>query len=371
MAKFMIAHLSASNPLLDAKTAALMHATANTPIPGLPGMALGFYHEDRNGLTIIGHGGDTDWFHSDLHLYLDKGVGLYMSFNSAGKAGAAHVLRERVFDGFTGRYFPDNAAALPTLASAAEHGRAMVGNYVMSRGSTTNWLRIANLIGQPTISLNADNTLTVSAWTNAAGVPKRWREIAPWQWQEVGGDDRLGAAVKDGKVTAVAPRGIAPIILLLPASTGMNAGWIVPALLAALGVMLLTALSWPIVALARYRFGYRPAIAGRALFLQRATGLTAWLMLIVAAGWVGVLTALGADVANFDGRLDIWMRLVQAVSLAAIVGTALTVWNAWVVAMGPGKRILPTMRAAIIAVSALFLVWMMFDLCTLKPSLSF
>ncbi len=60
MAQFMIAHLAQGGPLLNPQTAALMHATANTPIPGLPGMALGFYHEDSNGLNIVGHGGDTN-----------------------------------------------------------------------------------------------------------------------------------------------------------------------------------------------------------------------------------------------------------------------------------------------------------------------
>jgi hypothetical protein len=360
-----------NNPLLDRKTAALMYATANRPIPGLPGMALGFYHEDRNGLNIIGHGGDTDWFHSDLHLYLDKGVGLYLSFNSAGKDGAAHILRQRIFDSFTDRYFPQQAPALPTLASAAEHGRAMTGNYVSSRGSVTNWLRIANLIGQPQVSVNDDNSITVSALTNPAGVPKKWREVAPWQWQEVGGTDRLGAAVKDGKVTAFAPSEFAPIILFVPASVGMNGSWIMPVLLTALAVMLITALSWPIVALARRRYGYRPEIAKRSLMLYRATRLTAWLMVIVAAGWMAMIAALSSDVGNFDGRLDIWMRLLQLLSLAAIVGTALAIWNVWVIATGPQKRWLGTAWAAIVALSALFLVWMMFDMCTLTPSLNF
>ncbi|MDH7973121.1 serine hydrolase domain-containing protein [Sphingomonas sp. AR_OL41] len=371
MAKFMIAHLSASNPLLDAKTSQLMYTTANTPIPGMPGMALGFYHEDRNGLNIIGHGGDTDWFHSDLHLYRDKGVGLYLSFNSGGKEGAAHVLRERMFDSFTDRYFPHADAALPTLATAAEHGRALAGHYVSSRGSVTNWLRIVNLIGQAEVTVNDDNTITVSALTNAAGVPKRWRETAPWQWQEVGGEDRLGAMVKDGKVTAFAPRGFAPIILFVPASTGMNAGWIIPLLLAALAVMFVTALSWPIVALARRRFGYRPTIAGRPLLLYRTTAITAWLMLIVAGGWMGMIAALSSDVANFDGRLDIWMRLLQLLSLAAIVGTALAVWNVRVIASGPERRRLAIARAVLVALSAVFLVWMMFDMRTLTPSLNF
>ena len=371
MAKFMIAHLSATDPLLDQKTAALMYASANTPIPGMPSMALGFYHEDRNGLNIIGHGGDTDWFHSDLHLYLDKGVGLYMSFNSGGKEGAAHVLRQRVFDNFTDRYFPANPPALPTLATAAEHGRAMAGHYVSSRGSTTNWLRIVNLIGQAEVTVNDDNTITVSALTNAAGVPKRWRETAPWQWQEVGGEDRLGAAVKDGKVTAFAPRGFAPIILFVPASTGMNAGWIVPTTLAALAVMLLAALGWPIVALTRRRYKYRSTVSGRPLMLHRATRATAWLMLIIACGWMGMIAALTSDVAYFDGRLDIWMRLLQLLSLGAIIGTAAAFWNAWLIATGPEKRRLAAIWAVVIAVSALFLVWMMFDMRTLTPSLNF
>lgn len=371
MAKFMIAHLSASNPLLDPKTAALMHATANTPIPGMPGMALGFYHEDRDGLTIIGHGGDTNWFHSDLHLYLDKGVGIFMSFNSLGKQGAAGGLREKVFDEFTARYFPHAAAALPTQATAAEHGRAMAGSYVSSRGSLTNWLRIATLLGESTVSLNSDNTLTISGLNNAAGVPKRWREVAPWQWQEVGGEDRLGAATKDGKVTAFAPRGIAPIILFLPAPAGMNGGVMLPAMSAALGIVLLTALCWPIVALARYRFGYRPTTAGRTRMLGRATYLTAWILLIVAAGWLGVLVALSTDVANLDGRLDIWMRALQVLSLAGIVGTALTVWNAWTVATGPKPRLLATARAALVALSAVFLVWLMFAMNTLSLSLTY
>src|SRR3954447_2694991 len=106
MARFMIAHLANGAPLLDPKTATLMHAPANQPIAGLPAMALGFYHEDRNGVTIIGHGGDTTMFHSDLHLFLDKGVGLFISMNSTGRMGAAQPLRGRLFAEFTDRYFP-------------------------------------------------------------------------------------------------------------------------------------------------------------------------------------------------------------------------------------------------------------------------
>ncbi|CUS45668.1 MAG: serine hydrolase domain-containing protein [Pseudomonadota bacterium] len=371
MAQFMIAHLAQGGPLLSPQTAALMHATANTPIPGLPGMALGFYHEDRNGLNIVGHGGDTNWFHSDLHLYLDKNVGLFVSFNSSGKAGAAHTLRGKLFEGFTDRYFPQPAPELPTLATAAEHGRLLVGHYVSSRGSLTNWLRIATLLGEATVVLNDDRTITVSALRDAAGAPKRWREVAPWQWQEVGGTDRLGVQVKDGKVVALAPEGMAAIILFLPASTTLNAGWIVPALLAALAVMLVTALSWPVVALVRRRYGYRPSIAGRPLMLHRATRITAWIAVIVAAGWMTLIGVLSSDISALDGRLDIWMRLLQVLTLVAVAGTVLTLWNVLTMARSPERKRLATGWTLLVAVSAVYLVWLAFSLRTMTLGLNF
>ena len=178
----------------------------------------------------------------------------------------------------------------------------------------------------------------------------------------------LGMGGDEGKF---APAEFAPIILFVPANTGMNGSWIMPVLLAALAVMLITALSWPIVALTRRRYNYRPVIARRPLMLYRATRLTAWLMVIVAGGWMAMIAALTNDVGNFDGRLDIWMRLVQLLSLAAIIGTALAFWNAWTIATGAEKRRLATIWAVVIAVSALFLVWMMFDMRTLTPSLNF
>src|SRR3569832_1012221 len=108
-------------------------------------MALGFYHEDRNGLNIVGHGGDTVFFHSDLHLFVDKNVGLYISMNSLGKDGAAHSLREELLQQFADRYYPAPAHRLPTLGTAKDHGTALAGHYVSSRAGGFNFLRLAAL----------------------------------------------------------------------------------------------------------------------------------------------------------------------------------------------------------------------------------
>jgi len=61
----------ASAQILKPETAKLMHTRQFGADPRLNGMALGFYEESRNGHRIIGHGGDTVYFHSDLHLILD------------------------------------------------------------------------------------------------------------------------------------------------------------------------------------------------------------------------------------------------------------------------------------------------------------
>ena len=79
MQHFMIAHLQEGQyegiQILRPETARLMHSRQLTIAPDMNGMALGFYEETRNGHRIIGHAGDTQYFHSDLHLIPDAGVG--------------------------------------------------------------------------------------------------------------------------------------------------------------------------------------------------------------------------------------------------------------------------------------------------------
>src|SRR5579864_4563928 len=90
MCNFMIAHLQNGQfgnvQILKTETAKLMHARQWGYDPRLDAMALGFYEESKNGHRIIGHGGDTEYFHSNLHLILDQNVGFFISVNSLGKA---------------------------------------------------------------------------------------------------------------------------------------------------------------------------------------------------------------------------------------------------------------------------------------------
>lgn len=72
MSKFMLAHLQegrlGEGQILRPETARLMHSRLFAIDPAANAMCYGFYEESRNGRRIIGHGGDTVLFHSDLHL---------------------------------------------------------------------------------------------------------------------------------------------------------------------------------------------------------------------------------------------------------------------------------------------------------------
>jgi hypothetical protein len=370
MGRFMIAHLN--HTLLNPQTSALMYANANKPYPDLPAMALGFYHEDRNGLNIVGHGGDTVWFHSDLHLFLDKNVGLYISMNSIGKNGAAHALREELLQEFADRYYPAPAQNVPTSSTAKADGAVMSGHYVSSRAGGFNFLRLAALLGETKVAVDKDGVLVASSITDLSGTPRKWREVKPFLWKEVNGADYL-QALRDGnggiKMFSITP--YAPIIEFLPAPESLNAGWIFPAAALALLILVVAAIGWPIVALVRRRYKYQAEIGGRPLMLHRATRATAWVFIVLTVGWFLVLNAVNNDLTALNGGLDIWMRLLQLVLIVAIVGTVAAIWNAWVVARGPGKHVVATVWAVLIALAAIFFAWLCLDLGLLTASLNY
>src|SRR5690348_2764459 len=178
MANFMIAQLQNGHfgdaRILQAQTAELMHSPQYRAAPGLNGFDLGFYQENRNGQRIIGHGGDTIVFHSDLHLLLDADVGIFMSFNSAGKNGAVNGVRGAIFRAFLDRYFPCRAPSPPTLASAKTDAARVAGAYESSRRNQSA-LRCLYLLNQAQVAASPDGTLTVSVLTDSAGQPLHCR----------------------------------------------------------------------------------------------------------------------------------------------------------------------------------------------------
>jgi CubicO group peptidase (beta-lactamase class C family) len=123
---FMIAHLQLGRyggaQILQPQTAQEMHTSVTRAFPDLNGNLLGFYQQNVNGHRVISHGGDTNFFHSDLNLFLDDNVGLFISVNARGKDGMGEMLRDKLFAAFADRYFP---AAAPPPASTVDARRRL------------------------------------------------------------------------------------------------------------------------------------------------------------------------------------------------------------------------------------------------------
>src|SRR3546814_9370091 len=171
MGKFMIAHLGDGGVLLKPETARMMHDFHAPGVGPLNSMALGFYEQQVNGHRAIAHGGDTEWFHSDLWLFPDADIGLYISMNSAGQEGAAQAIRAALFHAFADRYLPGPApAARVDAKTARKHAAMMAGHSASSRGSFTNFMSLFGLLGQAKIVVDEDGRIAMPAQIGRAHV---------------------------------------------------------------------------------------------------------------------------------------------------------------------------------------------------------
>lgn len=106
MAKFIIANIQKGEfkgeRILNEKTAELMQSVHFQHDPRLNGMCYGFYEMSMNGLRLIGHGGDTIFFHSLLVFSTEDNWGFFVSFNSNGKGSA----RDALLSAFMDRFYP-------------------------------------------------------------------------------------------------------------------------------------------------------------------------------------------------------------------------------------------------------------------------
>jgi CubicO group peptidase (beta-lactamase class C family) len=366
MAHFMIAHLQDGDyqgqRILAAKTAETMHSLQFTPVPSLPGMAFGFYQEPGNGHRVIGHAGDTTLFHSDMHLYLDDHVGVFISLNSAGSMGAAHTIRATVFKGFTDRYFPAAPALeLPTWKDAKTDGQTLAGHYIDSRRSDSGWLRIGGfLLGQAKVTANPNGVVTVSAFRGVNSVPKHWREVGPFQYQEVGGDSRMAAVVEGGKVTRIMTDDEPPVLSLQPVSAAMSATWNLPLFYLTFAILAVAAVSWPAAAIIRKRYGHSFALSGRAALLYRLTRAVCLVDLAFAGLWYWFMSHKGSEWLSSGN--DGVIRLIQLVGLVGVVGAIAPLANVATIFPDASRSWWAKVSSTAIALACLASIWFAFSL---------
>ena len=341
MARFMIAHLQDGSlgdaRILQAATAQTMHTTPTRLFPDLNGMALGFYQQDINGHRVIAHGGDLNYFHSDLALFIDDHVGLFISVNAPGKEGMGEMLRVRLFNSFADRYFPHPESATPIAkATAQAHAALIAGHWVNTRRADSTFLKLVDLLSPTTITANPDGSITSKVLID----PQTFVETAPFLWQEVDGHDKLQARVKDGKVVGWTTDMLAFAWSYESPGGLAAAGLQQPACILALAIVALAAAMWPIGAVVRRRL---KAPRAESAALRRARRLAdggAVMLLVAVAAWVGFFAAVIST--TFTG-LDPLLHLAQVLAIAGFGGGALA--NLWLLAVQQREHVRASTRA--------------------------
>ncbi len=356
MARFMIAHLQDGHyegeQILRPETAQLMHSRQFSNLPDMNSMALGFYEESRNGHRIIGHAGDTEYFHSDLHLILDQQVGFFVSYNSAGKGEISP--RDALWHAFLDRYYPYEPPAATAVASAAEDAQLVSGRYISSRRAQTTVLKVLNVMGEPKVFANADHTISVDALKDLNGQPKKFEEIGPLMFREFHGKDRVAFKRDDaGQLVMVIDY---PFFVFQRSPGAENGTFNLWMIIVAIAIFVLTLLLWPVGGLLRKHYGHPLNLTPQQRRLRLVVRLTCLLDLVFLVLFVGFFAMAEKDIGILSPRFNPLLRTIQLVGWLGLLGTLAALYGAWQ-SWKERRWWLSRLGDTLIAVSCLGFVW--------------
>ena len=153
MANFMMAHLQLGAfegvNILDSATSRFMQSPAFQHAPNVNPMRFGFMDMSQNGEEVIGHGGDTFWFHSNMALLPAHNVGLFISFNSQAGGGTY----TEVLEAFMDRYFPEKNPLKPSIQLAPNYLKEFAGEYRVNRFAYNDFTKVASWFGRGHVSV--------------------------------------------------------------------------------------------------------------------------------------------------------------------------------------------------------------------------
>ena len=210
MTRFMLAFLQEGSvggvAILKPETVRQMETDQFELDPMICGLGITFMEYSMNPVRVIGHGGDTVYFHSDMVLVPSAHVGYFISYNSLGKnvgGGRGEVLRT-----FMNRYFPSRGEPKVDVNANTQKsdGDRVSGVYDGTRRGETTFLKVLALLSQFKVTSDKDGILTVEGNKNQSGELKKWKEIAPLVYNEVDGPERIAfRADSSGSIREMLP----------------------------------------------------------------------------------------------------------------------------------------------------------------------
>jgi CubicO group peptidase (beta-lactamase class C family) len=356
MTRFMLAFLQDGAvdgvSILKPETVQQMETRQFEFHPMLPGLGITFMEYLIDPVRIIGHGGDTVYFHSDMVLVPDAHLGYFLSYNSLGKdvgGGRGEVSRTLVH-----RYFPSAAQPKPDVDSntAKSDGRAVSGFYEGSRRGETTFLRMLALVDQFSVNSDKEGVIQIQGMKNQSGELKRWREIAPLIYREIDGLERIGFR-RDAS-------GAVGEMLPFPAIyEGQRVPWY--ATKTFIGLLIggnlvlafLTVLLWPVAVIIRKRY-QRPLFSTKSdrvlYFLSRIVCLAEVVFLLAPV----VMLSQGLEhVVILGDAINPWLQAFHVIGWVLMAGVVLLILAAVRFVRLPGHGLWFRTHAILLAIGGI------------------
>jgi CubicO group peptidase (beta-lactamase class C family) len=343
MTRYMIAHLALGRSgdvrILEEATARTMQSELFRHDPDVLPFLHGFYRSDRNGLTIFGHGGDVNHFHSNLALVPELGLGIFVSFNSDPGAEA----RGAIVTGFLDRFFPPDLPA-DLVGVKLDSLDDYVGEWAAMRRNRTTIERFAVVTSAFSISAAEDGQLVMGGRE-----PSRWIATAKDRFRALYGDTRLVfRRGDDGNV--------AQMFLSSTPTTGFEklAWWESPRLHTRLFALVGMVALGTVIGYGWRALRHAPEDAR----LPRTSVIVAWVYGLSAIGLLtGLVYGLTTETDEFQYGLPAFVVAMLWVAKAMIVlGVAVVGLATWQIVNGSGAAG-ARYRYAVVALTAILLTW--------------
>ena len=214
-----------------------------------PGMALGFYETNVNGNRLVGHGGDTQYFHSDLAIDLENDLAIFVSFSGVGGA----KVRSVIVPAFYNEFFPVDPSPLSISEDFNERANRYTGSYKFWRSNFSTIEKLINIGSAITVAPSSENTIILSGqmvklFLGDANI--QFIEIDNNLFQERGGKNKIAFQENDdGEIIGMIFDSL-PFMSMYKASMwkgdSFNYMFIGLSVIVFLGVMLRLAYQWSI-----------------------------------------------------------------------------------------------------------------------------
>ena len=334
--------------ILDSNTFNLMLKPVMYHAEGVNQCSYGFMDVSHKGVKIIGHGGDTFWFHSLIALVPEHNLGLFLSFNTDG-GGGTYV---EVFDEFLDQFLANDFEPLPTIDLSAEELKKFEGEYMVNRYPHTDYLKLISLMARFKITALEDK-LKVSK----DGKTEYWLPVGTLLFQKENDADLMAFELNpDGNVMH-AFDGRMAIYAFDKVKFFQSQKLHLSIFASAILLSLIVLVYWPMIYFIRRRYQPMSIALSPLSFSSKST---AWLgALLYLLFIVGISTSLG-DVEASVYSVPASLKTILIIPFVLIVITLLMFYHTWLIWSYGGTRIRSRIFYTLLFMANVLALWQIY-----------